>query len=93
MEVIQNENEFIVKIPKEKKSTLEDLKQNLINKLNESVGQLDESDNEIELLKVILDYENHKPTDWQNSVYVSKIDLQSSKSNINKDGTINYEKN
>lgn len=38
-------------------STLKDLKQSLINKLNDEVGRLGNFKTEIELLKIILDYE------------------------------------
>ena len=38
-------------------STLKDLKQSLINKLNDEVGRLVNFKTEIELLKIILDYE------------------------------------
>lgn len=40
-----------------KNYTLEDLKQSLINKLNNYVGKLCNLEKEIELLKIILDYE------------------------------------
>lgn len=40
-----------------KNCTLEDLKQSLINKLNNYVGKLCNLEKEIELLKIILDYE------------------------------------
>lgn len=53
-EVTHAKDSITIKI---KNSTLEDLKQNLINKLNEHVGNLDGYETEVELLKVILDSE------------------------------------
>lgn len=53
-EVTHAKDSITIKI---KNSTLEDLKQNLISKLNEQVGNLDEYKTEVELLKVILDSE------------------------------------
>lgn len=54
--VEQNENEMIIKIPREKNYSIEDLEQSLINELNNAVGDLDSFKGEIELLKIILEY-------------------------------------
>ena len=58
--------------------TIEDLKQTLINELSNSVGHLDNFKAEIELLKIILDYENDKPTNQQNSMYTTGASIQCS---------------
>lgn len=54
--IIQNGLITIKKIEKDN-YTLKDLKQSLINKLNNCVGKLFNLEKEIELLKIILDYE------------------------------------
>lgn len=60
MKIEEIENGIKVTIPKKENYTLEDLKQNLINILNTQVNKhryLSEFDNEIELLKIILENE------------------------------------
>ena len=55
----ENDAEVIIKIPKEKKYTVGELKQKLINDLmNENTISSDQQ-TEINLLKIILDYENN----------------------------------
>lgn len=60
MKIEEIENGIKVIIPKKENSTLEDLKQNLINELNTQVNNkkyLSAFDKEIELLEIILTYE------------------------------------
>lgn len=60
MKIEETENGIKVIIPKKENSTLEDLKQNLINELNTQVNNkkyLSAFDKEIELLEIILTYE------------------------------------
>lgn len=60
MKIEEIENGIKVTIPKKENYTLEDLKQNLINILNTQVNKqryLSAFDNEIELLKIILENE------------------------------------
>lgn len=54
--IVENDSIKIKKVEKEN-YTLEDLKQSLINKLNNYVGDLYSFEKEIELLRIILDYE------------------------------------
>ncbi len=58
MNIESIENGVKITIPKKENYTLEDLKQNLVNYLNKYIGKLYGFEKEIELLKVILDYEN-----------------------------------
>lgn len=60
MKIEEIENGIKVIISKKENSTLEDLKQNLINELNTQVNNkkyLSAFDKEIELLEIILTYE------------------------------------
>lgn len=57
MKVETIENGVVITVDKKENYTLEDLKQNLINKLNDNVGKLCCYQAEIELLKIILDYQ------------------------------------
>lgn len=60
MNIEQIENGIKVTIPKKENYTLDDLKQSLINKLKDKLntnGGLCSCQSEINLLKVILDYE------------------------------------
>lgn len=57
LEVIMQNGLITIKIIEKENYTLEDLKQSLINKLNNYVGDLCGFEKEIELLKIILDYE------------------------------------
>lgn len=50
-------------------STLEDLKQTLINKLNDNVGNIGLYKNEVELLKIILEHENQRNINQKQHVY------------------------
>ena len=62
MKIEEIENGIKIIIPKKENYTLEDLKQNLINELNTQVNNkkyLSAFDNEIELLKIILENEKY----------------------------------
>ena len=75
--VEENDNEFIIKIPREKNYTLGDLKQKLINDLMSKNTILSDHQAEINLLKIILDYENNN-----NLVHQVKKDLKEYKDKI-----------
>ena len=55
MEIEEIENGIQVTINQKENYTLEDLKQNLINFLNENIGRLEMFEQEVELMKAILD--------------------------------------
>lgn len=57
MKIEETKNGIKVTIPKKENYTLDELKQNLINELNKNVGELCCYQSEIELLKIILNYE------------------------------------
>ena len=54
-EVIQDKEGITIKIKNE--TSLKDLKQNIINFLNSRVGKLGYCNSEVELLKILLEYE------------------------------------
>lgn len=55
MKIEEIENGIQVTINQKENYTLEDLKQNLINFLNENIGRLEMFEQEVELMKAILD--------------------------------------
>lgn len=55
MKIEEIENGIQVTINQKENYTLEDLKQNLINFLNENFGRLEMFEQEVELMKAILD--------------------------------------
>ena len=57
MKIEEIENGIQITVEQKENYTLAELKQKLVNTLYENVGHLEEYDNEIELLKNILDYQ------------------------------------
>lgn len=68
-EIKQDEEGITVKIAN-RKTTLGDLKQNLISKLNDNVGNIGLYKNEVELLKIILEHENKSNINQKQHIYV-----------------------